>query len=443
MRKLIICFFTLFIFQMPLSWLYAAKETKLIIDITNPNFRKFVIAIPPFVYKGSGKAKKNHRIFSERMAKTIGDFLETTGLFESLSKKHYVGDAKSGDVNLPDWQVLKVDGLVYGTYSMGSGGITTEIKFFDVFRSKLIIWKKYYKGSLKDVREIAKRFCNEIIYILTGEEGIFKSKIVFLRKIGKYKNVHIMDIDGKNIQAITNKRTIHLSPNWSPDGKKITYTSYKRGNPDLYIYSMLTKKEIRISAKKGLNTGASWTPDGRKILFTRSRKGDSDIYSINPDGTGLKAMIKGYGLDITPRMSPDSKNLIFVSGRSGSPHIWIMNMLTHKLQKLTRKGRYNADPSWSPDGKSIAFAGFDNGHFDIFIMKPDPINPQFERLTINSNDNEHPSWSPDGRHIIFQSNRDGQYELYLMNADGSNQRRLTFGLGEVTAPQWSRNKLIK
>ncbi len=441
-------FFLLFFLCLPHN-IFAIKN-KLVIDITNPNFRKFLIAIPPFQYLGKKTVAFDGSEIGKEFAVTIGNFLRLTGLFNVLDRKiglNTIGDTNSDStskgLSLPDWKALKTDGLIHGQFSRTANLISTEIKFFDVTRSKLIIWKKYYKGTKSDIREVAKRFSNEMIYVLTGEAGIFKSKIVFLRTVKKYKNVYMMDIDGENVQAITNYRTIHLSPSWSPDGNKITYTSYKSGNPDLYVYSLLTKKEIRISSRKGLNIGASWTSDGKRIAFSRSIKGDSDIYTISPDGTHLKPLITGYGLDISPRFSPDLSLLAFVSGRSGSPHIWIMNPRDRKIQKLTRKGRYNADPSWAPNGKKIVFSGFDSGHFDIFIMDPDPLKPNFERLTINSSDNEHPSWSPDGKHIVFQSNREGQYELYLMNADGSNQRRLTFGLGSCTSPEWSKVKSFR
>lgn len=422
------------------SFLYGAQRTKLVIDITNPNFRRFSIAIPDFQNTGDKLVTKPAQEFGEQISHTIGKLLVTTGLFDLFAKKSFIGNENEPD-KLENWKSLKVDGLIQGTFKLDNGKLTTEIKLFNVERSKLIVWKKYYNGEFNDFREIAKRFSNEIIYVLTGSEGIFKSKIVFLKKMGHYKNVYLMDMDGEKVSAVTQHKSIHLSPSWSPDGKKITYTSYKRGNPDLYVYSLITKKEIRISSRKGLNTGGSWSNDGKKVLFTRSFSGDADIYTISPDGTDIKALVTGYGLDITPKLSPSGDILAFVSGRSGSPHIWVMDMVSRKLGKLTNKGRYNADPSWSPDGKKIAFAGFDNGHFDIFIMNPDPVHSNFERLTINTLDNEHPSWSPDGKQIVFQSNRDGQHELYLMNADGSNQRRLTYGMGECSSPEWSKSNI--
>jgi len=451
----------------------AQSGQPLIVNIDNPSFRKLIVATPAFIVeKGGGDDLK---ALGVNGSKELSRLLIFSGMFNAVSEDAYkdlapglekgVKDNPDGFVEEPamrglrgidvvQWKAIGVESLTVGVIGKDKDGYNLGIRTIDINRSELVLGKKYRKIKEKEFHTVIRRYADLLLEAYTGKPGIFSSKLVFIGRRSKKaaKQVFVSDFDGGNVVQITTGEYPHLSPAWSADGKSISYTSFERGNVDLYSYDLATGKKKVLSREKGLNSGANYAPDNSLIAFTGSVQGDSDIYTIAPAGGARKLLIKGSGLDVDPAFSPDKKWIAFVSGRYGNPHIFRATIewdpsggvKVTEDKRLTYAGWYNATPAWSPGSDKIAFTGYDKDidRWDLFIMDPD--GKKLERLTIRSGDNESPSWSPNGQMIVFHSNRAGASDvkavpqLFMMNRDGSGQRKIETGLYEAQTPKWSR-----
>jgi TolB protein len=352
---------------------------------------------------------------------------------ESRSQQPASGDLSLVDVDFVPWLSAGFDLMVRSEISLKDGRLTIEFRLFDVINRKLITAKRYL-GAAKDLRRFSHSFADEILRAITGEKGVFTTRIAYVSTQTGNKEIYVMDWDGHNPLPLTKNGSINLNPDFSPDGREIIFTSYKRGNPDLYRRSLSNTAEIALSARKGLNITGSWSPDGSKIALALSKDGDTEIYTINKDGSHPVRLTINPALDLYPAWSPDGKQLAFLSDRLGKPQIFIMNADGGDARRLTTSGSYNVNPRWSPKGDKIAYSRMTNGGFSIFTIAPDGSSDT--QLTFEGN-NENPSWSADGRFICFSSKRSGGDGVYVMRADGSGQTKVTQGKGAYFQPDWS------
>jgi TolB protein len=410
---------------------------KVYIYIDAPATSKFPIAVPRF--QNMNTLPDKDRI-STSLATVISQDLEVSGLFRLIDPATFLENPvdsgiTSDRINWNDWSLLGAEALIRGGFFQEEKGIRIETRLFDVIKGSFIAGKRYF-GNADDLRLISHKFSDEVMYRLTGQKGIFLTKIAFVSDRSGKKEIYLMDYDGHNLTQVTNHRSITLSPAWSPDGKKIIFTSYKKGNPDVFMRELFYGRETRISHYSGLNIAPAWSPDDKKIVLTLSQdSGNSDIYIINLKGEKIKRLTSDWANDVSPCWSPDGREIAFVSNRSGSPQIYTMEVTSKKIKRLTYEGSYNTSPAWSPKGDKIAFAGMRDGSFAIYTINPDGSG--LRQVTPTSESSEDPSWSPNGRHIVFSSNRSGRKKVCIMLADGSDQKMVTTGMGNDTNPCWS------
>ncbi|MBI3079100.1 MAG: Tol-Pal system beta propeller repeat protein TolB [Deltaproteobacteria bacterium] len=413
---------------------------KVYLDINAPGFKRLPIAIAPLV--NLARQRGGDRV-GEEIAQVLTYDLEASGLFKVLDPISFIEDpARAGiereQIEFRDWSLIGAEALVKGTVALdGSppGELRVQFRLFDVVDARSLTGKEY-RAQLRDVRKVAHRMANEILYQFTGEEGVFETRIAFVSTRTGNKELFLMDYDGFGVQQLTSHRSINLSPAWTPDGRSLTFTSFRAGEPQLFRLNLAAGQLLRLSASPGLNVGAAWAPDGRRLALTLSRDGNPELYVMDRDGGGLQRLTRHPGIDVSPTWSPDGQEIAFVSDRTGNPQIFVLTLRTGDLRRLTFQGSYNASPAWSPRGDRIAYACRTESSFDICTISPDGSNSQ--RLTFAAGNNEHPSWSPDGRHLVFASNRaTGRYALYRMLANGSNLTRIATGSGEDLSPAWS------
>jgi len=410
---------------------------KVYIYIDAPGTTKFPIAIPDFKNVGS---VPDTRHVAGSLAAVITQDLEISGLFKLIDPDAFLENpdhagVTGSHINWSDWSSIGAEALIKGSVSLEASRIMVEARLFDVIKGSFISGKRY-SSKQEDLRLISHKFSDEVMYRLTGEKGIFQTRITFVSDSGGSKEVYLMDFDGENRVKITNHRSIALSPEWSPDGKTLLFTSYRDRNPDVFMKDIFYGQEKKLSHYKGLNIAPDWSPDGEKIALTLSQDdGNSDIYIINRDGEKVARLTSDWANDVSPCWSPDGREIAFVSNRSGNPQIYIMEVETKKVRRLTFEGKYNTSPSWSPKGDKVAFTSMNGSRFDIYSINKD--GSDLRQLTFNSGSNESPSWSPDGRHIAFSSNRGGSKKIYIMLADGSLEKVITQGKGNDTDPSWS------
>jgi TolB protein len=433
MKKLGIFLFVFILLGMTSEPLWA----KVYIDIRSPSFRKFPIAIAPF--KEPVSQKENLKL-GERAFETLNGDLDLCGFFALIDAKGYAEHRDSGtpgntsDPDFKGWASTGAEALVVAEVAYKDRSLTLEARLYDVVNKEMIVGKRYM-GEITDLSRMVHRFANEIVFALTGEQGFFQTKIVYVSAATGNKELYLMDFDGRNASRLTRHQSICLSPRFSPDGGKVAFTSYKMGNPDLFVKDLPAGAERRIAHFAGINISPAWSPDGKRLAVTLSKDGNPEIYTLFPDGTGLTRLTNHPAIDVSPTWSPDGKRIAFVSNRGGNPQIYIMEADGQNVQRLTFEGNYNTHPSWSPRGDRIAFDSSFRGSHDICTIQADGSN--FKILTGNMGSCEMPSWSPDGRHLVFSSSRDGGPHIFLVDAEGTRIKKLTFQPGGDSYPNWS------
>ncbi len=420
---------------------------KVYIDIDSPAFQKFPIAITDF-RKISQQSYQTE--LSSWFPDTLARYLEMTGFFNIISKKAFLEDQKQAgltveSIRFADWAVIGAEYLVKGSFQSNGKDITAEFYLFDVIKGE-VITAKQYTGKIEDKTEMVRKFAGEILSALTGDEGVFGTKIAFVLEEGTkcprqeqtaeiISDIYTINFDGTEFLRITNFQSLTLSPRWSPDGKFMSFTSYRNGNPDLYIKSMNGAKVEKIANFDGINLAGSWSRDGRKLLLTLSKDGNEEIYAMDLGSRNLERLTHDFAIDVSPAWSPDNRRIAFVSNRSGSPQIFTMDTTGNDVKRLTYDGSYNTSPSWSPRGNRIAYEGLVNRRFQIFSVNEDGSNPL--QLTFDNVDHESPSWSPDARYLVFSTRGGGKHRICVMNANGSNVRVLYENVVGCISPSWS------
>ncbi|OQY02085.1 MAG: Tol-Pal system beta propeller repeat protein TolB [Desulfobacteraceae bacterium 4572_130] len=405
------------------------------ININNPFIKKIPVAIPDF----KNRTSKEYKIdYGEKARQILVNGLSFTGYIKTINKGAYIYmPSKTGitkqEINFKNWTIIGAEFLITGVITEIKDNIKIELRLFDTFKENFILGK-IYTGAKSDIRIMVHRFCSEISYYLTGEKGIFNSKLVFISTVKKNKEIFISDFDGYNPKQITHHKSITLSPSWSSDGQFVAYTSYVKGNPDIYIQNLKKQKISRIGFK-GVNITPDWVPNKLVLAACLSYSGDHEIYLLTIKGKIIKRITNNWGIDISPEFSPDGKKIAFVSKRSGTPQIYIKDLDTNQVKRITFNGNYNTSPAWSLDGNRLAYIGVGKAHNNIYVIGTD--GSQCIQLTNNAGNNEDPAWSSDSNLITFTSTREGVSRIYVMTASGDEQRCLLKLEGSQTDPEWS------
>ncbi len=409
---------------------------KVYLDINAPEARRLPIAVQsPIPMEGSEPIPLIAREVREVLA---GD-LDFSGVFRVLDPVLYMEDlgttgVTSGSFVFDDWELINAEALVKVGYLLRpDGDVELEFHLFDVFQRKEVTAKRW-KGSPAQLRNMAHMFSNEIMKQVTGEEGIFLTRILFVQVGGASKEIYAMDYDGAQVKRLTRNGSINLSPEWWPDENGLIYTSYKHGEPNLYSLKLQGGEE-RLTMGNGVDVGAEFSPDGRNLAFMKDVDGNPDIYITDARGKSLKRITWLRSVEASPTWSPDGKRVAFVSDRYGSPQIFVMNSDGSGVRRITLDGVYNTSPAWSPTGDLIAYTNRIGGNFGIAVIDPETLLPR--QLVGEAGNNEDPSWSPDGRYISFSSNRTGTYQIYIVDRDGRKEWRITSGKGDKNQPAWS------
>lgn len=316
----------------------------------------------------------------------------------------------------------------------------------DVPSGANILERRYFgqfQSAEKQLRLIAHKFSDEVVYRFTGERGIAQSRIAYVSDQSGAKEIYIMDYDGYDPRRITGDRSIALTPRWSPDGLFLAYVTYKDGQPSIYVHELVTARRIKLVAFPGLNISPAWSPGGERLAFSSTKEGNAEIYVVDlPDpmkGNSAQARRLTFALgdDLSPTWSPTGQQIAFISDRGGTPQVYVMNADGSNVRRLTFEGNYNTVPAWSPKGDWIAYTCRRDDYLKLCLVSPD--GQSMVQITDGPWDDEAPSWSPNGRSLVFSSMREGKSHLYLITAGGKDEEQLTFTMANEIVPNWSLN----
>ena len=368
------------------------------------------------------------------VAQIVRDDLARSGLFKNVDP----GATPLSDtavVNFGDWKGRGADAVVTGSVSrLADGRLDVRFKLYDTGR-QLDLGGLALTSTQANLRLSAHRISDYVYEKLTGEKGVFSTRIAYVLKQGSQRYLlQVADSDGYNPQDALVSREPIISPAWSPDGTRLAYVSFEARKPVIYVHTVATGQRVPVANFKGSNSAPAWSPDGRQLAITLTKDGNSQVYQINADGSNARRLTQSSGIDTEPQYAPDGQSIYFTSDRGGGPQIYRMSAAGGDAQRVTFKGDYNISGRVSPDGKSLAYISRRGGRFQVYIL--DLASGQETLLTDTSRD-ESPSFAPNGKLILYATDVGGRGALAIVSSDGRVKQRITTAQGgDVREPTW-------
>ncbi len=397
-------------------------HAQLTVEITGAGANRLPVAIADFT---------GERIVAQALTSVVRADLERSGLFRLID-----AGAPLADNAAPPFDDLKtrgIDAIAGGSVApAGEGRFERGVRLSDVPRQATLGNPAYLHTGVQ-LRATAHRISDYIYEKLTGEPGVFSTRIAYVVKSTGRFELKIADADGSNDQAALASREPIISPAWSPDGSKLAYVSFEAKKPVVYVHDLASGRRHVAANFKGSNSAPAWSPDGKQLAVVLTKDGSSQLYVVNSDGSGVTRIATSSGIDTEPRWSPDGQHIYFTSDRGGSPQIYRIASGGGNAERISFEGSYNVTPRPSPDGKSLAFIARNGGRFQLALM--DLATKQVQILTDSTKD-ESPSFAPNGRMILYATEIGGRGVLAAVSADGRVKQKLSVQAADVREPAW-------
>ena len=440
MKKIILTYFTYIIFT-------TSSYSLIEVDITRGNLDPLPIAVSPLHVDIKSEEDKNVKI--KNLGNDISEIIEknfkNTGLFNPLKKEAFVQkpDIAHLKPRFEDWRLIKAQALVTGKLLVKNGKLKVEFRLWDLTAAKEMT-ALAFTTTPSNWRRVAHIISDKIYERLTGEEGYFDTRIIYVAESGlkseRIKKLAIMDQDGANTKYLTLGNELVLTPRFNPTNQMVTYLSYFRNMPRVYLLDIETGMQEVVGNFPGMTFAPRFSPDGKKIIMSFAKDGNSDIYTMDLESREVEKITEHSAIDTSPSYSPDGKFICFNSDRSGLQQIYVMRSDGTQVKRVTfGKGIYGT-PVWSPRGDLIAFTKMRRGKFYIGVMRSDGTG---ERLLTENYYQEAPSWSPNGRVLIFyretKSDSKGKgfsAKLWSIDITGYNERMIKTET-DASDPSWS------
>ncbi|MCB5188663.1 Tol-Pal system beta propeller repeat protein TolB [Methylobacillus caricis] len=416
-------FLSLLVFILPLS-----AKAALTIEIVGGAAQQIPIAIVPFAQPGQIAGQQ------DTIANIIGADLRRSGLFRVLETRGVANQPSDiSQVSYSDWAAIQAQALTIGSIETLPGNrLKVSFRLLDVYKQNQLVGMEY-NITPAQLRMTAHRIADVIYQKLTGEPGVFATRISYVTKTNGRYSLQVADADGYNPQTVVSSVEPIISPVWSPDGTRLAYVSFEKKKPIVYVQSLVSGQRTVLANFKGNNSAPSWSPDGKRLAIVLTYAANSQIYSINADGTGLQQLTHTSAIDTEPVWSPDGRYIYFTSDRGGNPQIYRMSTSGGDASRVTFEGSYIVSPRISPDGKSLAYIRRDEGRFRVALQ--DVASGQVQILSDTARD-ESPSFAPNGRMILYATRINGKGALAAVSADGKVRQRLSETGGDVREPAW-------
>jgi TolB protein len=379
------------------------------------------------------------------IAGVIAGDLERSGLFRAIDPGAFIQDIISlrNGPRFGDWRLINSQALVQGGVEMQSDGrLRVEFRLWDVFAEQQMTGLAYFTTP-SNWRRVAHIISDVIYKRLTGEDGYFDTRIVYIAESGpqnrRVKRLAIMDQDSANHRFLTDGKDLVLTPRFSPTTQEITYLSYLGNTPRVYLFNLNTGQQEVLGDFPGMTFSPRFTPDGNQVVMSLARSGNTEIYTLDLRTRAITRLTEHPAIDTSPSFSPDSQRIAFNSDRGGTQQLYVMNADGSNVHRITfNKGRY-ATPVWSPRGDLIAFTRILKGEFYIGVMHPDGSG---ERMLTKGFLVEAPTWAPNGRVLSYfrqtRSDSRGRFtsKIYTIDLTGFNEREVATPI-DASDPAWS------
>ncbi len=409
-----------------------AAHAELEIRITQGLEGATPIAVAPFEWSGAGARPAS-------ISSIVSSDLRRSGRFNPKEQSKFAQpDVTPATVELYKWRQKGIEFLVVGRILPGdAGGYNVQFQLFDSVKGQQIAGYSI-PATASNFRMVAHQISDLIYEAITGVRGAFNTRIVYIttrgRGDGKHYIMQVADSDGYNARTILDSPYPLMSPDWSPDGRKIAVVSFEKNRPHIYVQNILTGERHVVSARKGINGAPAWSPDGSKLAMTLSKTGSPHIYVLDLASGSLKQLTRGRTINTEPAWMPDGQSIVFTSNRTGKPQIHKVSVNGGRPQRLTFEGSYNTAPAVSPDGKKIAMINGDNGRFKVAVLD---LESKETQVITNGRLDESPSFAPNGAMIIYATEERGRGVLAAVSDDGRIRQTLVLKEGEVREPDWS------
>ncbi|MDM0112377.1 Tol-Pal system beta propeller repeat protein TolB [Variovorax sp. J22R133] len=393
------------------------------VEVSGVGLTQLPIALVPF--KGQDAAP-------QKISTIVQADLERSGQFRGVDASGQALD-ESSRPDLTLWRQRTADSLVVGSVTrLGDGRYSVQFRLWDVVKGQDLGGQSYTVPQA-DLRLASHRIADYVYEKLTGERGIFSTRIAYITKAGTRYSLWVADADGENAQAALNSPEPIISPRWSPNGSQLAYVSFESRKPVVYVHNVASGQRRLVANFKGNNSAPAWAPDGGTLAVTLSRDGGSQLYTIPSGGGEARRLTQSNSIDTEPVYSADGRTIYFVSDRGGSPQVYRMGASGGNPERVTFTGSYNISPSISGDGRWLAYISRVGGAFKLHVMEL--ASGTVTALTDTTAD-ERPSFAPNSKLIVYATVLQGREALMTTTLDGKIKARLAGQAGDIREPDW-------
>jgi TolB protein len=408
-----------------LLWMGSAWA-EMTIDIVGGGADRHAIAIVPF--------KDETGLLREAVTPVVKNDLALSGMFRLVDAAAVANLPFSPSaINYPLWKSAGAQSVATGTVTHAANGqVTISFSLMDVAQHKLLTSGSFTVAPDRS-RQVGHTIADMIYQAITGQKGVFNTRIVYVLKQGSSYQLQIAGMDGSRAQTILRSREPIMSPSWSADGRYLAYVSFETRKPVVWVQDLATGQRFAVANFKGSNSAPAWSPDGHTLAVVLTISGNSEIYLVNARGGAPRRLTHSDSIDTEPSWSPDGSSMLFVSDRSGGPQIYRMAASGGEATRLTWHGSYNVSPHVSPDGQRFTYIQRAAGGFRV--MMQDFASGEARAISQDAY-SERPSFAPNGRMVLYASVHGGRSVLYAATPDGGSKVRLGVIDGEVQDPAW-------
>ncbi len=393
------------------------------VEVAGVGLTQVPISIAPF---------RGQDAVTQKISDIVKADLERSGQFRAVNATLGALD----ELTKPDLSILRQagsDALVSGSVSkLADGRFDVRFRVWDAVKGQDLGGQSFVVGT-GDLRLAAHRTADYVYEKLTGEKGVFSTRMAYVTKAGPRYQLWVADADGENPQSALASPEPIISPAWSPDGNQLAYVSFESRKPVVYVHNVSTGKRRLIANFKGSNSAPAWSPDGKALAVTLSRDGGSQLFVLNALGGDPRRLIQSGSIDTEPVFSPNGQTIYFVSDRGGSPQIYKVSVSGQGVERVTFTGAYNISPAISPDGRWLAYISRIGGAFKLQLM--DIASGDVKGITDTGAD-ESPSFAPNSKLVVYATNQQGREALMTSTLDGKVKAKLNGQNGDIREPDW-------